>query len=338
MRVWFDLANSPHVTLFAPLIADLTAEGTEVVISCRKLANTVDLIAQEGLDYTVVGRHYGAGRVAKLTGFPVRVVQLGRFARRARPNVSVSQSSFYAPVAALAGRIPSLYMNDNEHAKGNIPAFLTASRVLVPEHMPEDAVRHQCARKAKVIRYPGVKEGLYLWRLADGLPARPQRERPRIYVRPEPWTAQYYRAEIGFLPPLVRAASAFADVIVLPRDAAQADAFRDAGVDPASVRRDVAPMAEIAADCDLFIGAGGTMTREMAVLGVPTISVYRAELLGVDRYLISIGAMRHQPQLTADRLRAELEHANGREPVTSLLDAGRAGYAMLRTTIEELAA
>jgi predicted glycosyltransferase len=34
-------------------------------------------------------------------------------------------------------------------------------------------------------------------------------------------------------------------------------------------------IADIAPDCDLFIGAGGTMTREMAVLGIPTISVYQ---------------------------------------------------------------
>ena len=55
-------------------------------------------------------------------------------------------------------------------------------------------------------------------------------------------------------------------------------------------------LADIAPDCDLFVGAGGTMTREMAVLGIPTMSVYQDELLDVDRYLLKVGAFVHRTQ------------------------------------------
>jgi predicted glycosyltransferase len=338
MRVWFDLANSPHVTLFAPLIADLEASGDEVVISCRRLANTIDLIELAGLSYTEVGRHYGASRVAKVAGFPVRVVQLGRWARSARPNVGISQSSFYAPVAAVGAGIPSIYMNDNEHARGNVPAFLTASRILVPEHMPAASLRHQGARRKKIVRYPGVKEGLYLWRFAGRLAARPYRERPHVYVRPEPWAAEYYRASVGFLAPLVKAASTVADVTVLPRDRSQAATFSGSGFENVAVPTRVAATEDIAADCDLFIGAGGTMTREMAVLGIPTISVYRARLLAVDRHLVSIGAMTHEPNITPSELRTRIVEPTEAAPMHALLDAGRDGYAILRAMVAELAA
>ena len=50
-------------------------------------------------------------------------------------------------------------------------------------------------------------------------------------------------------------------------------------------------------NCDLFIGAGGTMTREAAVLGIPTISVYQDTLLDVDNYLIQKGHMIHKRDL-----------------------------------------
>ena len=46
-------------------------------------------------------------------------------------------------------------------------------------------------------------------------------------------------------------------------------------------------------ECKLFIGVGGSMTRELAFYGVPTISVYQGKLLSVDNYLIKNKYMKH---------------------------------------------
>jgi predicted glycosyltransferase len=45
----------------------------------------------------------------------------------------------------------------------------------------------------------------------------------------------------------------------------------------------------LVAQSSLFIGAGGTMTAEAALLGVPTVSVYPAEPTFVEKYLIKVG-------------------------------------------------
>ena len=58
MKIWFDLSNSPHINMFAALIRELQHEH-EVIITCRPLANTVDLLDLHKLPYTIVGRHYG---------------------------------------------------------------------------------------------------------------------------------------------------------------------------------------------------------------------------------------------------------------------------------------
>jgi predicted glycosyltransferase len=92
-------------------------------------------------------------------------------------------------------------------------------------------------------------------------------------------------------------------------------------------------IADIAPDCDLFVGAGGTMTREMAVLGIPTVSVYQDELLDVDRHLLELGAFVHDPALTAARLLAILD-GNSRRPANrALLDKGRQAYTMIKQAI-----
>jgi len=58
MKIWFDLSNSPHINLFAELIRDLKKEN-EVIITCRPLANTIELLELHSFDFEVVGKHYG---------------------------------------------------------------------------------------------------------------------------------------------------------------------------------------------------------------------------------------------------------------------------------------
>lgn len=340
MRIWFELTNSPHINMFAAMIRDLEREH-EVVITCRALANTVDLLELHGFRYTVVGEHYGGRLSAKVFGFPVRVAQLCKFVAGKKIDVAVSQSSFHSPVVARLMGLRSIYMNDNEHAMGNIPAFACADTILVPEFLALDKLKKQWANPRKVLHYPGVKEGIYLWELERRLEqagwsrggARPAGARRVVYIRPEPWTAQYYKGSRNFLDALVLGIKDQAEVVLLPRGAEQASHYqgeRFAGVRVVAGALDI---ADIAPGCDLFIGAGGTMTREMAVLGIPTISVYQDALLDVDRHLLSLGAFEHRPQLSAPEALACLETAAHKPANRILLDKGRAAYGLLMRKI-----
>src|SRR5689334_3026043 len=112
MRIWFDLSNSPHINMFYDLIRDLESSGHEVVITCRPLANTVDLLNQKGLKYTIVGEHYGKKFSRKFFGYPIRVMQLRKFLRGKKIDLAVSQSSFHSPIVAKLLGVPSIYTND----------------------------------------------------------------------------------------------------------------------------------------------------------------------------------------------------------------------------------
>ncbi len=339
MKIWFDLSNSPHINMFRTMIRDLQ-RSHEVIVTSRPLANTEDLLRMHHIAHTPVGMHYGRSLVGKACGFPIRVAQLVRFLRRRRVEVAVSQSSFHSPVVARLLGIRSVYLNDNEHAAGNVPAFACADRIMVPEFLTAHNLRRQGARLAKVERYPGVKEGIYLWEYAQRRSAftpspapargRDPRTLPRIYVRPEPWTAQYYRGPRNFLDDVIGALQHRASVTVLPRSREQYQHYAGAAFRACRSLSGVIDIDTIAGDCDLFIGAGGTMTREMAVLGVPTISVYQDALLDVDRYLIAEGACTHLPALSAQDALDYLASRARAEPNAGLLAKGRAAYDMIK--------
>jgi predicted glycosyltransferase len=334
MKIWFDLSNSPHINLFAVMIRELQQQQHEIVITCRPLANTIDLLELHGLPHTVVGRHYGKKLSAKVFGYPVRVLELRAFLAPQKIDVAISQSSFHSPVVARLLGVPSIYMNDNEHAMGNVPSFLAATQIMVPEFLSIEALRKQWANPKRVQRYPGVKEGIYLWELDERLRLqklpRAPKARKTIYVRPEPWTAQYYQGASQFLDDLLIGLSEGAEVVLLPRGKEQGKHYRAERFGRIRVIDTALDIAEIAPDCDLFIGAGGTMTREMAVLGIPTISVYQDSLLDVDRYLIEQGAYIHKPELTAREALDYLATMTRGEPNRELLLKGREAYNLIR--------
>ena len=127
MKIWFDFVNTPDINMFQALIAELKEEGHEIYITCRPLANTTEMLDLHQMDYTIVGKHYGTSFIMKMLGFPIRICQLYVHLRKQKPDVAIGLSAFTLPLAAYLLGVPCIYTNDNEHAMGNIPAFLFAT-------------------------------------------------------------------------------------------------------------------------------------------------------------------------------------------------------------------
>ena len=336
MRIWFDLSNSPHINMFYDLIKDLERDGHTIIITSRPLANTVELLDQRGLKHTVVGDHYVKNFLKKVFGYPIRVLQLRKFLKSQKPDLAVSQSSFHSPVVARLLGIPSIYTNDNEHAMGNKPAFFCATKILIPENLPVERVAKTGISAKKVQQYPGVKEGIYLWSKGEAI----QEERKKntsgiinIYIRPEPQTAQYYKGKENFLDDTIVALQNKYKITVLPRDSNQAKHYKQEKFNATNVPDKPMSFDIIAANCSIFIGAGGSMTRELAILGIPTISVYQDDLLEVDTFLIAKGLMLHEPLLTAEKVEAYINSLQNKPPALELMTKGKAAYNLFKQEI-----
>jgi len=321
------------------MIRELRGEHN-VIITCRPLANTIELLDLAGFDYTVVGTHYGASKIKKLAGFPIRVWLLYRFLRSKKIDAAISHSSYYSPLAARLAGIPSIYLNDNEYAAGNWVSFLFASIVMIPEYLVETAEKERWRRMARILPYPGIKEGIYLWDYRPVRPHLPELDRDggakRIFVRPEPRTAHYYRGRKNFFDELLSQLKARYKVVLLPRDTVQHEYYNQEIFSGITVLEHSVTLGEIMGNCDLFIGAGGTMTREAAVLGIPTISVYQDELLSVDKHLVKRGAMVHNSHPDAEFVAKSLTRKRTREPDGVLLNAGREAYLLIKSTLLRL--
>lgn len=336
MKIWIDLTNSPHVNFFAGMICELQ-QNHEVLLTCRPLANTIELLELYGFPYHVVGKHYGQNKFKKTFGFMVRIWQLYGFLKSKAIDVAISHSSFYSPVVSRLRGIRSIYLNDNEHAEGNRISFIFANRIMVPEFLDVKNVRRQWALTRKIIRYPGVKEGVYLWnyqpKTSGSFRIDNIENKKVIFIRPEPRTAQYYTGECNFIDDLLIELKEKFKIVLLPRGKVQEGYYRQKKFAGITVPEKSISLNEIMENCDLFIGAGGTMTREAAVLGVPTISIYQDKLLDVDNFLIKRGFMTHQGDPDATFVINFLERREKRSPDKELLHKGEEAYELIKKTL-----
>jgi predicted glycosyltransferase len=316
VRVWIDLANSPHVPLLEPVVRRLREEGHAVLLTAREHAQTVELARRRWDDVLVVGGQSPAGRVAKAAVIARRAGALRRFARSERPDVAFSHGSYAQIAAARTAGVPAVTMMDYEHQPANHLSFRLARRVIVPAVFPEKALRRFGARSRKVVRYPGFKEELYLAGFEPDESVLEElgldRDRVVAVFRPPPEGALYHRmANVRFDEVLVQALSRDdVDVVLLPRTAEQAGRY-EALSERIRIPERAIDGSSLLALADVVVGAGGTMNRESAVLGIPTYSVFAGRLAAVDAELIRQGRLR---DLRAPDTRLTLEKRAPRRP------------------------
>jgi uncharacterized protein len=296
--VWIDLANSPHVLFFKPVIDELHRRGFATHCTAREFAQTVPLCHELGIDADVVGRHGGGGMLAKGRALQARVTALRAVARRVRPCVAVSHNSYSQVVAARSSAIPAVTAMDYEFQPANHLAFRCADLVVVPDSFPLDRLHAQGARAHATWRYPGLKEHITLAGFARDAGYLTTRgidtAKVVVAVRPPATMALYHRFENPLFARLLRRLhlSDGLTVLLLPRTAAQALALAEQGFGSLLWGGEVLDGAQLVAGADVVISAGGSMNREAAVLGTPAYSIYAGKLAAVDRVLVAQGRLR----------------------------------------------
>lgn len=300
MKVWIDLSNSPHPLLFEPIAQRLEELGHGVCVTARDNAQTVELARERWPAVEVIGGPSPGGGAAKGRALFVRVAALSGWARSARPDVALSHGSYAQIVAARMIGMPAVTAMDYEHQPANHLSFRLASRLLLPAALEEGAVRRYGATPRKTHFYHGLKEDLYVGRFRPnpqiveelGVQRRPGER--LVVARTPPSGALYHRFENDLFIQTLRVLGRQGDVrcIVLARRPQQREAIRALAAPNITVPGQAVDSRSLMYAADLVIGAGGTMTREAAVLGVPTVSVFAGRVPAVDRWLEQRGRLR----------------------------------------------
>jgi uncharacterized protein len=300
MRIWIDLANSPHVPFFRALIPEFTNRGHHVEITARDFAETVALAEAALLNAETVGGHGGKELSGKAGNLFTRALQLHEWMRGRHFDLAVSHNSYSQILSARARRLPTVTLMDYEHQPANHLAFRLATRVIVPAAFPVESLRRYGAKSKKVRRYSGTKEDVYLadfqpdpgfsWQL-NSIGVEPNDV--LVVMRPPAVEALYHRFENQLFDDLLDklCATDGVRIVLLARSNSQRKAYEARRSEKLIVPSSVLDGTNLIAASDLVISAGGTMNREAAALGVPAATIYAGKWAAVDEELCRTGRL-----------------------------------------------
>lgn len=300
MRLWIDLANSPHAPLFGALKREFVKRGHTVEVTARDFAETVELAKAAELAPTVIGIHGGRALSGKAGNLIQRAWSLRNWAKQYSFDLAVSHNSYSQIIAARMLSLKCVTMMDYEHQPANHLAFRFATSIIVPRAFPERSLNHYGAHNSKVRRFDGTKEDIYL---ADFEPDPDfskvlsrlgiRLEDVLVTVRPPAHDALYHRFENQLFDELLERLCALpgVQVILLPRNRTQRLAYQSFSKGRLLLPAQPLRGADLIAASDLVISAGGTMNREAAALGIPAATIYAGEWAAIDEALVREGRL-----------------------------------------------
>jgi len=296
-KIWVDLDNSPHVPFFRPILQELAERGYEVLVTARDAYQVRELLEYYGVSARIVGKHYGKHTVWKALGTCWRVLSLIPLVRKERPDLAICHGSRGLVLASMLLRIPSVVIMDYEFS--TLTPFINPTYRMLPDIVPNDAM----GTGSKIIKYPGIKEDVYLSTFHPDQTLRERLSVPAddllITVRPPATEAHYHNPEAEKL--LAAALQRFIQepnttILLLPRNKRQESELRSAWADGIVSRKIIIPVhaedgLNLIWNSDFVISGGGTMNREAAAMGVPVYSIFRGKIGAVDHYLAEQGRL-----------------------------------------------
>ena len=299
LKVWVDMTASAHVLVFRPLIQLLRERGDEVEITARDYAQTLQLLELHGLEATVVGRHGGRSRLGKARSLTSRLRALRKWARPRDFDLALAHGSHELTMTARRLGIPSATTHDYEFATlQHHLGMRAATKVVVPDSIPDERLAHFGVRPPKLLRYPGLKEEYYLSDFEPDADVLEElgvdRDRVLVVLRPPPDVSLYHRHSNPLFPQTLAYLGELETVhaVVLPRTDEQREYVRELALPSVIVPERAVDAQSLIALADVVVSAGGTMNREAAALGVPVYTTYGGRLGGVDEELIRQGRLK----------------------------------------------
>lgn len=275
MRFLFYLAHPAHFHLFKFTIGHLQAEGHEVKITIKTKDVLQQLLDESGINYINISpKEKKPGRSGTLLSFLGRNMAHLKLVRKWKPDVFVSTSAEFAPIAKLLGiRTVSFFEDDLE-------LFPWYSRLLVPfldlQVCPESCSAAKWNNHPKTIKYRGNHELAYLG--PDHFTSDPSKTshlitpgQKHFLLRFSGLSAWHDQGITGLNDNLARKVVErllpFGRILISSERRLPDDLEKYRIQCPANL------MPYILDQCDLVIGDSQTMTAEAAVLGTPAIRI-----------------------------------------------------------------
>ncbi|HLE74763.1 MAG TPA: DUF354 domain-containing protein [Candidatus Bathyarchaeia archaeon] len=282
--VWLDAVTPKDSLLVYALLPLLREKGYETIVTAKKQTQTTDILELLNVDYTCVGE-YGETVKEKLAVEQKRTLQfLDLFDKIGLPKVLWTHGDVSAIRTAFGLQMPIVYSNDTPHAVHVAKLVCPLVNWLIAPIAFGKTWSRFGISKSKIALYDGVEEIAWLmnsrFEHPKFLEELAEKERVVLFRNVE-YRASYCKDVKLDVWRLLKQLSEIATVVYLPRYEEEKEKIRD--IDNIWIPPKPVLAAQLIPYVDITIGSGGTICREAALMGVPTISFHFWDV--VARYL-----------------------------------------------------
>jgi hypothetical protein len=278
MKIWYDACTGKHVRYGTAIAQRLRKSGHEFVFTTREHPDTLPLAQILGEKPIVVGKYNPSTLFSRLEESAERVIEFSKLFKDDPPDIAIAHQSVELCRTAFGLGIPIILTADTPYATAvNRLTIPFAHTVVVSEALPKRFVKEHCAKN--IVQFKGVDEVAWIKDFKppriDGL------KKPLIVIRQMETKAAYAGGKQDVAQVLADKLAKLGNVRFVQRYNNHGKTF--------GIKEDFVDSASLVANADLVVSYGGTIAREAALQGVPSIAISDMAKTYVNTYLTKRG-------------------------------------------------
>ena len=262
----------------------------KVLCTSRNYREVKNLAKIRKLNLIFVGKHGGSEKYDKLNASINRINKLAKIIKKNKPDIAVSFCSPEASRVAYGIGIKHISFSDSPHAEAVMRLSIPlVQKLLIPWVIPKKEFKKFGINKKNIIQYKAIDAASIALRIPKKNKfSLTSKRKKTILVRVEEDQAAYSSKNttktIKIIKSLIKEFNN-ENILVLGRYRIQIQFLNRTFGKKIKILNKVVDGKALLSKIDVFVGSGGTMTAEAALLGVPTIS-YNAIPNLIESYLV----------------------------------------------------
>jgi len=269
----------------------------KILSTSRNYREVVELAKLKHIDLLFVGRHGGSKKNDKLKASIQRIDNLVDVIAKFSPDLTISFCSPEAARVSFGLGIKHIVFSDSPHAEAVMRLSIPlAQKALIPWIIPKREIEKFGMPRNDIIHYRSIDAAAIVKDKSNVIPVYADKSKKTIVIRPEESEAAYIRERKNISNDIIREFSKENkryNIIVLARYSSQKNMIKRKYGNKVKVMDKIVDGKSLLSVTDVFIGSGGTMTAESALMGIPTIS-YNAVPNYIEKYLVRTGLVRRE--------------------------------------------
>ena len=317
------------------------SKNHKILCTSRNYREVVELAKIKRINLRLIGKHGGSTKEGKLHSSIQRMNQLLDLIAKFSPDLTVSFCSPEAARVSYGIGIKHIAFSDSPHAEAvmrlSVPFI---QKLLIPWVIPKNEFVKYGISKKNIIHYKAIDAAVIVKEKSRIKKLNVDRTKRTIVIRPEESEAAYILGKTESDNIIHEISKEFEshNIIVLARYISQKNRLKEKFGNKVIIMDKVVDGKSLLNITDIFIGSGGTMTAESALMGVPTIS-YDAAPNYIEKYLVRIGLVEREtnPRKISTLIKKMLnDRKTNREKAKIILSSMEDPYLRLAQVIKTI--